>query len=125
VKFTLCWPVPEEFGAMDFGNQDTVVFDIAKECSNEFNKARDSHGSLTTRPFKMDDLSGGYPSESNSHRERDIMGLRNSFILWANYTGALSPRESSLDARLQGLPDISSMFVELLEMILRNLRRRE
>jgi hypothetical protein len=105
---------------MAFRNQ---VFDIAYECSSEFDKARDED--LTTRSFKMDDLSGGYPSESNSHRECDFVGLRNSFNLWADYTGALSRMESSLDARLQEFPDISSMFVELLEMILRNLRRRE
>lgn len=118
LKFALCWPIPEEFEAMAFEN--TVVFDIANECSTEFDKACDSHdGDLT---FKID---GRYPSESNSHRECDFMGLRNSFNLWVDHTGALSSRESSLDARLQGFSDISSMFVELLEMILRNLRRRE
>jgi hypothetical protein len=100
--------------------ETTAIFDIANECSTEFDKACDSHD--RDRTFKMD---GRYPSESNSHREYDLMGLRNSFNLWADHTGALSLRESSLDARLQGFSDISSMFVELLEMILRNLRRRE
>ena len=113
---------------MASGDQDTAVFDIAYECLSEFDKVYDSHGGdLTTRLFEMDDLSGGYSSESNCHivRKCDFMGLRNSFIFWADYTGALSLMESSLDARLQGFPDISSMFVELLEMISRNLSRRK
>jgi hypothetical protein len=118
----------ERFGAMASGDQDTAVFDIAYECLSEFDKVYDSHGGdLTTRLFEMDDLSGGCSSESNCHivRKCDFMGLRNSFIFWADYTGALSLMESSLDARLKGFPDISSMFVELLEMISRNLSRRK
>jgi hypothetical protein len=113
---------------MAFEGQDTAIFDIVYECLSEFDNVNNSHGKdLATRSFEMDDLSGGYSSESNSHivRKCDLMGLRNSFIFWADYTGALSLMESSLDARLQGFPDISSMLVELLEMISRNLRRRE
>ncbi|OXV09920.1 hypothetical protein Egran_02317 [Elaphomyces granulatus] len=107
---------------MASGDQDTAVFDIAYECLSEFDKVYHSHGrDLTTRLFEMDDLSGGY--SCHIVRKCDFMGLRNSFIFWADYTGALSLMESSLDARLQGFPDISSMFVELLEMISRNLSR--
>ena len=113
---------------MAFKGQDTAIFDIAYECLTEFDRANDSNGrGLTTRSFEMDTSSSGYSSESNRHivRRCDFMGLRNSFIFWADHTGALSLMESSLDARLQGFPDITSMFVELLIMILRNLHRRE
>jgi len=126
-----CWPflvLVRQSGAMSFKSQDTAIFDIAYECLSEFDKANDSRGEdLTTSSFEMDDLSGDYSSESNHHivRKFDFMGLRNSFIFWVDYTGALSLMESSLDARLQGFPDISLMFVELLEMISRNLRRRK
>jgi hypothetical protein len=113
---------------MASGGQDTALFDIAYECLGEFNTALDSHRKdLATMSFEMEALSNGYSSESNRPivRKCDFMGLRNSFIFWADYTGALSLMESSLDARLQGFPDITSMFLELLEMIVRNLRRRK
>lgn len=33
--------------------------------------------------------------------------------------------DSSLDTRLRGLTDISSMVIEFLDMVLRNLQRRK
>ena len=98
-------------------DQGAAIFDIAKECLKEFDdKARDDDDrDLMTRPFKRSNLSRGY----NSHRECDFMGLRDIFILWNHET------LSSSDAGLQDCSDVSSMFVELLEMILRSLRCRE
>lgn len=108
--------------------QSTVIFDVAYECLSEFERIENWHGKeLATKSSEMNNLAGHSSSDKSRQNigRYDFMGLRNSFTLWSDYTGALSLMESSLDARLQGFPDISSMFVELLEMISRNLRRRK
>lgn len=51
-----------------------------------------------------------------------FLGLRNSFTLWVNFTGALAPDvDSRLDKRLQDHDDVKGMVVELLQMLFRNL----
>jgi hypothetical protein len=55
----------------------------------------------------------------------DIRGLRNNFAFWIDYTGALADIGASLDDRLQGHDEIKEMVMELLEMVDRNLSRRE
>lgn len=102
----------------------TAIFDIAHQCLDSFNRiATNQDESSLARLFVPDD--GTDSSRSRSHSSRDFLGLRNSFSLWIDYTGALSLMDSSLDTRLRGLPDISSLVIELLEMVLRNLQRRE
>jgi hypothetical protein len=55
----------------------------------------------------------------------DIRGLRNNFAFWIDYTGALADIGASLDDRLQGHDEIKEMVIELLQMVDRNLSRRE
>lgn len=118
-------PRAEEREAEVFEGEDTAIFDIAYECFSMFERIRTTQDeALTIMSFVTGDLSGAQPTNS-SNPKRDFLGLRNSFAFWLDYTGALSLMESSLDARLRGLADISSMVVELLDMVLRNLRRRE
>ena len=102
----------------------TTIFDIAHQCLDSFEQlAAKQDESILTHPFVPGDGNG--TSKSGSHSSRDFLGLRNSFSFWIDYTGALSLMDSSLDTRLRGLTDISSMVIELLEMVLRNLQRRE
>jgi hypothetical protein len=78
---------------------------------------------ILTRSFVSADATT--TSDSQKRSSCDFLGLRNSFrnsfLLWVDYTGALSPMNSSLDARFQG----SAMVIKLLEMILENLHRGE
>ncbi|KAI1129673.1 hypothetical protein F5Y10DRAFT_276594 [Nemania abortiva] len=75
---------------------------------------------------KHDECILNYPFATEDKRSsRDFLGLRNGFLFWVEQTGAISPTESSLDTRLLGLTHIRSSVVELLDMILRNLQRRE
>ncbi|KAI3322336.1 hypothetical protein HD806DRAFT_122479 [Xylariaceae sp. AK1471] len=100
----------------------TAIFDITHQCLDSFNQiVAKQDESLLTRPFVPGD--GTDSSRNRSHSSRDFLGLRNSFSFWIDFTGALSLMDSSLDTRLRGLTDISSMVIELLEMILRNLQR--
>jgi hypothetical protein len=105
-------------------NATTVIFDIAHECLSCFEQvATKQDDSLLTRSFVP-----GYGTDRYKERNkspRDFLGLLNSFSFWTDYTGALSLMESSLDSRLRGLEDISSMVIELLDMVLRNLHHRE
>lgn len=102
----------------------TTIFDITHQCLEVFDRvATERDESILARSFVPGDDAVG--SKSRNHSSRDFLGLRNSFSFWIDYTGALSLMDSSLDTRLQGLTDISSMVIELLEMVLRNLRRRE
>ncbi|SPN98625.1 uncharacterized protein DNG_01670 [Cephalotrichum gorgonifer] len=100
----------------------TAIFDIAHQCLASFDRIVETgqDGPLLTRRFGLGNgtgRSGGKPQSC------DFLGLRYSFLYWVDYTGALSLIDSSLDARLRGLAEISSMVIELLEMVLRNLRR--
>jgi hypothetical protein len=102
----------------------TAIFDITYQCLDAFDQVvAHQDESVLTHSFIPND---GLESSVNRNRSScDFLGLRNSFLFWIDYTGALSLKDSSLDARLQGLEDISSMVIELLEMMLRNLQRGE
>jgi hypothetical protein len=65
-----------------------------------------------------------FPS-SDKTQPVNLAALRNSFAIWVDFTGALSLKESSLDTRLRGFTEISSMVVDLLDMVYRNLQRRK
>lgn len=102
----------------------TVIFDIAYKCLDSFDRVATGYDeSIFTQPFtpRDDDLR----RKRGDNSTRDFLGLRNSFSFWIDYTGALSLTESSLDTRLRGLTDISTMVIELLDMVLRNLQRRK
>ena len=107
-------------------NMATAIFDITHQCLDSFDGIVAQHGesddSILTRSFVPGEVA---TSEGQQRSSCDFLGLRNSFLFWIDYTGALSLMNSSLDARLGGLADISAMVIELLEMILRNLQRRE
>ncbi|KAK4195219.1 ankyrin repeat-containing domain protein [Triangularia verruculosa] len=100
----------------------TAIFDITHTCLQSFDQIVANYDdSMLTKPMvSSDDTTVGRSQKQSTY---DFLGLRNSFLFWIDYTGALSLMSSSLDARLQGLEDISAMVVELLEMILRNLQR--
>jgi hypothetical protein len=100
----------------------TAIFDITHQCRVSFDQVVTQHDEpILTHSFIPND---GLLA-SNNRSSCDFIGLRNSFLFWIDYTGALSLTDSSLDARLQGLEDIPSMVIELLEMMLRNLKRGE
>ena len=102
----------------------TIIFEITLRCLTIFDKlASRQDGWILTHPFSLG--GGAKGSTSKSRPSRDFLGLRNSFSFWIDYTGALSLMDSSLDVRLLGLTDISSMVIELLEMVERNLQRRK
>lgn len=90
----------------------TAIFDTTYSCLSSFDQLTPIYGESTVAR-----------SIDTARDASDFLGLRNSFSLWIDYTGALSLMDSSLDARLSDLLDISSMVIELLEMILRNLGR--
>lgn len=50
-----------------------------------------------------------------------VVGLRHSFAYWIDFTGALAPKEASLDERLHEHNDVRGMVVELLEMMFKNI----
>ena len=105
------------------------MFDITHSCLEYFDRAIAKHDSaLLTHLIRRGGKDGDAHKSRNSTQSStpcDFMGIRNSFLFWIDYTGALSLVDSSLDARLQGLSDISAVVMELLEMVLRSLRRRE
>ncbi|KAI0105098.1 hypothetical protein GGR51DRAFT_203181 [Nemania sp. FL0031] len=102
----------------------TAIFDTAYKCFDLFNRMVAKHDeSILIRSFIPAEDRSSSKSENNKHSSRDFIGLRNSFSFWIDYTGALSLLNSSLDTRLRGLTDISSMVIEFLDMILRNLQR--
>ena len=102
----------------------TTIFDVAQQCLESFERiAAKQNESILTSPFVPVD--GTDISKSRSHSSRDFLGLHNSFSFWIDYTGALSLMDSSLDTRLRGLTEITTVVIELLEMVLRNLKRRE
>lgn len=108
------------------GDQNTPVYDIAFKCLEKFDeleKYHETHGTgLTKRAFEMENLSAFCQIVPKC----DFLGLVSTFHYWGDSTGAWSLMESSLDDRLRGFPaTILEMFLELLEMILRNLHRRE
>jgi len=105
----------------------TAIFDVTHTCLQTFDQVvADSDESALTQPLDPSDGTiNTIGSKNRKLSSYDFLGLRNSFLFWIDYTGALSLMSSSLDARLQGLDDISAMVIELLQMILRNLQRRE
>lgn len=104
------------------GDMATAIFDIAHQCLDCFDRVVENHDkSFLTHSLNPGD--GTTASRTQRLSSFDFLGLRNSFLFWIDYTGALSLMDSSLDERLRGLTDISAMVIELLEMILRNLHR--
>lgn len=100
----------------------TAIFDIAHHCLDCFDRVVENHDkSFLTHSLNPGD--GTTASTTQRLSSFDFLGLRNSFLFWIDYTGALSSMDSSLDERLRGLTDISATVIELLEMILRNLHR--
>ncbi|PHH62955.1 hypothetical protein CDD81_6380 [Ophiocordyceps australis] len=103
-------------------NTPTAIFDITHQCLEFFDRIiAEYHESFVTQSFVPGD--DAVVSDARKPSSFDFLGLRNSFLFWVDYTGALSLMDSSLDARLRGLKDVSGMVLELLEMILRNLHR--
>lgn len=102
----------------------SIIYDTAYTCLQSFDQvvAENDDSLLTRRIEKSDDISDGSSRNKNTF---DFLGLRNSFLFWVDYTGALSKISSSLDTRLGGLKDVTVMVIEWLEMIIRNLHRRE
>lgn len=102
----------------------TVIYDITNACFDTFEdlvSSADAHSFLKQEQEQI--LWSDAPSpEEPPH---DIRGLRNSFAFWIDYTGALAPVGASLDDRLHSNNDIQEMIVELLEMVEKNLSRRE
>lgn len=115
---------PQSVGTMSQVQEDmaTLIFDIAHECLDSFDRVvAENDEALLTRSFAP--VNTGSIPDSRRRSSFDFLGLRNSFLFWADYTGALSLMNSSLDARLSGFTDVSDMVAELLEMILRNLHQ--
>lgn len=103
--------------------QATAIFDATHKGLSSFDRIAAKYDeSILVLPFIPDD---SLSSKSRDSSSRDFLGLRNSFLSWIDYIGALSSMDSSLDRRLQRQKDISFMVIELLEMIVRNLQRRE
>lgn len=102
----------------------TVIFDITHQCLVSFDQIVAKYDeSILTHSLIPGDAVRALDTKKRS--SCDFLGLRNSFLFWIDYTGALSLLDSSLDARLRGFADISAIVAELLEMILRNLQRGE
>jgi len=100
-----------------------TIFEITLRCLTIFDKLASRQDEwILIHPFALGGDTNGSKSKGKS---RDFLGLRNSFSFWIDYTGALSLMDSSLDVRLLGLTDISSMVIELLDMVERNLQRRK
>ncbi|KAH8587086.1 hypothetical protein B0O99DRAFT_527429 [Bisporella sp. PMI_857] len=101
----------------------TAIFDITYQCLVTFDKIVAQNDETTlTHSFDLGDTA---TPQSRKRSSCDFLGIRNSFLFWIDYTGALSLMNSSLDARLRGLADITSTVIELLEMVSRNLNRSE
>ena len=102
-------------------NVSTAIFDITHACLQSFDQiVADHDGSLLAQ--RLVPFDGTASSSSQNPSTFDFLGLRNRFLFWIEDTGALSLMSSSLDAKLQGLEYIS-MVIQLLQMILWNLRR--
>ena len=102
----------------------TVIYDITNACFDTFEDlvlSADADSSLGQEQEQA--LVSDAPS--SEELSRDIRGLRNGFAFWIDYTGALAPVGASLDDRLHSHDDIQEMVVELLEMVEKNLGRRE
>jgi hypothetical protein len=120
---------------------DEAIFDASHNCIKLFEHIQSAehenhsgvrintdnftlHESPPELEFKASAATHTSPSGSQT-RPSNFTALRNSFALWIDSTGALSLKGLSLDARLRGFTEISSITVELLDMISRNLQRRE
>lgn len=102
-------------------DMSTAMFDITQQCFDLFDLAVAQHDeAILTHSFVP-----ATTSDNQTRSSCDFLGLRNSFLFWVDYTGALSLMNSSLDAILRGSADIFALVIELLEMILRNLHRGE
>ncbi|KAF4432614.1 TPR domain-containing [Fusarium acutatum] len=98
----------------DAGSDTSIVFDAAGNCQILFDDVQ--------KAFEHDHQ----PSDdaiSDKEGVKRLSGLRSSFYHWIEYTGARSSPESSLDTRLQGFDEVTSMVLELLDMVARNLQR--
>ena len=106
------------------GDTSTDIFDIAYECLNSFDRVawRYNKPILWQSSTPCEDDLG---RKRRDHLTHNLIRLRNNFSGWIGDTGAFSSTESSLDTKLRDSTEISTMVVELLEMVLRNLNRRE
>lgn len=108
---------------MDPSQEDnaTAIFDVTHQCLDSFDRVQAKHSeSIPTHSFFLGDASA--TSERQHHSSCDSLGILNSFWNWVDSTDALSLKDSSLDARLRGSAGVSTMVIELLEIILRNLQ---
>ncbi|KAB5583631.1 hypothetical protein GE09DRAFT_1248057 [Coniochaeta sp. 2T2.1] len=101
----------------------TAIFDVAHACLEAFDRVVAEHDDVLLSHSFISGKAGDDVDNRRRNSSCDFLGLRNSFLFWIDYTGALSLMSSSLDSRLRGLADISAMVIELLEMVLRNLHR--
>lgn len=88
----------------------TTLYNVAKKCSDQFEELVSA---------LRDHAGTGLFSEEWSYDR--FVGLRNSFIYWADYLGALAPGSSSLDTRLDNHADIRLLVWELLATVDRNI----
>ena len=101
----------------------TPIFDIAHQCLAAFNRAVAEHDeSLLEHRVALGDAPEISDKQKQNRSSADFLGIHNGFLHWIGHSGALS-LDSSLDAKLHGLSDVSAMVIELLEMVLRNLHR--
>ena len=98
----------------------TAIYDITDAC---FDALERLVCSIDTDFCLEPVIVSEYPTSNES--PRDIRGLRNSFALWIDYTGALAPLGASLDDRLHDHDEIQGMVVDLLYMVEKNLECRE
>jgi hypothetical protein len=120
---------------------DEAIFDVSYNCLALFERIQpaedESYSEVgsdldgltlyeSPREPELEASAATYALPSSDQTQPVNLGaLRNSFAIWVDFTGALSLKESSLDARLRGFTEISLMVVELLDMVYRNLLRRE
>ena len=101
--------------------EETTLYDASYDCLILFEDIIANPSIVTiTDKEEHNDLQRRFIDEQEHN---GLKSQYNSFLLWVDYTGALSLKKSSLDARLRGFADISAMVLELLEMIVRNLSR--
>lgn len=105
-------------------NTATVISDAAHKCLFYFNKVMVQHDD-TTLTYVLYPSDAVAASSNQNHHPYDFLGLRESFLLWTNCTGALTIILLPLDARLRDFPGMSAIITELLIKVSSNLRRGE
>ncbi|KAI1740735.1 hypothetical protein F4680DRAFT_85128 [Xylaria scruposa] len=93
---------------------DTTLHDLTDRCYDAFERLVEA-GAFSE--LNEDEVSATKP--------RDLLGLKNSFAFWVDYTGSLAPVGASLDDRLVDYIEIKEMIFELLEMVERNVCQLE